>query len=622
MEFLKIAELFESIEKTSARLEMTDQLSKFFKTLSPNAAPAFVYLLQGKLGPDYSGIKIGMGEKFVIGCIAKITGFSRQEVEKRFLEKGDLGEISFELTQKKKQQSFFSKPLTLEKVHENLLKIAKAEGAGSQESKIRLLAELLNSAQPIEAKFIVRIPMEQLRLGIGDPTIMDALALNLIAEFKKKNPKETERIEEELKTKKAEERKEEMVRKIRMKIREMIEEKYNVHPDLGFLSQKLLEKGLPGLKEIDIEVGIPIRPTLAERLPSTEEIVKKLGKCAVESKFDGFRVQVHKNGNAVSIFSRQSENVTHMFPDIVKGVQEQIKPRQTILEGEAIAFNEETQEFYSFQITIQRKRKYGIEEKSEEFPLKLFCFDVMFVDGKNWMPFPFQKRRKQLEKIVANGPTVKLTDFIITSDPREMETFFQESVERGLEGIIAKDLNARYIAGARKFAWIKLKRSYKGELQDSVDVVIVGYYKGKGKRTQFGLGGLLTAVYDQENDLFKTIAKVGTGMSEEMLKELEKRLSKIAVKKKSARVISELEPDVWCSPQYVIEVRADEITKSPMHTAGKKKPKDEGFALRFPRMIQIRSDKKPEEATSEKEIQKMFENQRHVQIQAAGEETA
>lgn len=615
MEFLKIAELFEGIEKTSARLEMTGQLSEFFQTLSPNAAPAFVYLLQGKLGPDYSGIKIGMGEKFVVEAIAKVTGFSKNEVEKRFLEKGDLGEITFELAQKKKQQSFFSSPLTLQKVHENLLKIAKAEGTGSQESKIRLLAELLNSAKPIEAKFIIRVPLEQLRLGIGDPTIMDALALNLVNEYKKMHSKEAKKLEEELKTKKTEERKEELVRKIRMKIREMIEEKYNVHPDLGFLSQKLLEKGLPGLKEIDIEVGIPIRPTLAERLPSTEEIVEKLGKCAVESKFDGFRVQVHKNGNTVSIFSRQSENVTNMFPDIVKGVREQVKPKRAILEGEAIAFNEEAQEFYSFQITIQRKRKYGIVEKSEEFPLKLFCFDVMFVDGKNWMPFPFQERRKQLEKIVSTGATVKLTDFIITSDPHEMEAFFQESVERGLEGIIAKDLNARYIAGARKFAWIKLKRSYKGELQDSVDVVIVGYYKGKGKRTQFGLGGLLTAIYDKENDLFKTIAKVGTGMTEETLQELEKRLSKIAVKKKPARLVSELEPDVWCSPQYVIEVRADEITKSPMHTAGKKKPKDEGFALRFPRMIQFRSDKKPEEATSEKEIQKMFESQRHVQIQ-------
>jgi DNA ligase-1 len=616
MEFLKIAELFEGIEKTSARLEMTDQLSGFFKALSAESAPSFVYLLQGKLGPDYSGIKIGMGEKFVVEAIAKVTGFSKETVEKKFRETGDLGETAFELVQKKKQQSFFSASLTLRKVHENLLKIAKAEGMGSQDSKIRLLAELLNSAKPVEAKFIVRFPLEELRLGVGDPTIMDALALNLVNEFRKEHSKETGKIEEELKTKKPEERKEELVRKIRVKIREKIEEKYNVHPDLGFLAQKLLEKGLPGLKEIGIEVGIPIRPTLAERLPSTEEIVEKLGKCAVESKFDGFRLQIHKKGETITVFSRQSENVTNMFPDIAKGVREQIKATEAIFEGEAIAYNEQTREFYSFQVTIQRKRKYGIEEKSEEFPLKLFCFDVMYADGKNWMPFPFRERRKQLEKMIAKGPVVQLTDSIITDDPKKMESFFEESIERGLEGIIAKDLNAHYIAGARKFAWIKLKRSYKGELQDSVDAVIVGYYKGKGKRTRFGLGGLLTAVYDKEKDLFKTIAKIGTGMSEETLQELEKRLSKIALKKKPARLESELEADEWCTPHYVIEVRADEITKSPMHTAGKKRAGDEGFALRFPRMIQFRSDKKPEEATSEKEIRRMFENQKHVQIQS------
>lgn len=619
MQFQKMAELFDQIQQTASRLEMMNQLAGFFEKLSPQDAPAFVYLLQGKLAPDYQNVKIGLGEKFVEQTIAKISGYTQSQVNQKFKQTGDLGETAEHFIAQKKQQSFFSATLSLKKVHENLLKIAKSEGTGSQEQKIRLLAELLNSATPLEARYIVRVPLEQLRMGVGDPTIMDALAITQVDSFAKKNPELVKKISDDVKTKKESEHSEELKRKLRAKIREKIEEKYNVHPDLGFIAHKILDSGLDGLNQIGISTAIPIRPTLAERLNSATEIIEKLGKCAIEAKLDGFRLQCHKNKNQVTIFSRQSENMTYMFPDLVKAIQTQITAEQAIFEAEAIAFNEQTGEFYPFQITIQRKRKYGIEEKTGEFPLKLFCFDIMFLNGHNTMSEPFLKRRKKLESMVKKGPIVQLTELIVTDNPKKVEAFFEECIERGLEGIIAKDLTAPYIAGARKFAWIKLKRSYKGELTDTVDVVIIGYYKGKGKRTQFGLGGLLSAVYDSESDSFASIAKIGTGMSEQTLGELEQMLSKISLKQKPKNVQSQLEPDYWVQPEIVIEVRADEITKSPIHQAGKTTNSD-GFALRFPRMIRFRTDKKPTDATTVSEIKKMYQNQANIQLQQSAEE--
>ncbi|MDD5163299.1 MAG: ATP-dependent DNA ligase [Candidatus ainarchaeum sp.] len=616
MKFSIVAEAFERIEKASARLDMTGFLAELFKKTPVEDIEQVVFLCQGRIASSDKGLDIGMGEKFVEDAIAKVSGYSNREIENLYKQKGDLGLVAEELCGKKKQSALFSAELTVEKVFQNLLKIAKSEGTGSQDLKIRLLAELLNSARPVEAKFIIRIPLGNLRLGIGDPTIMDAFAISLVEEAKN-DKKVSEKIDSALKEKKPEKRKEEFERKLKVFVREKIEEKYNVHSDLGSIAKKLKKSGLKGLDTIEITVGIPIRPTLAERLPSAEEIIEKLGKCAVEAKYDGFRLAIHKKGEAVTIFSRRSENMTEMFPEIVEAVRKQVKAKEAIFEGEALAVNEQTGEYLPFQATMQRKRKYDIKEKAKEFPLKLFVFDVLFENGKNLMPLPFQKRRKILEAMVKPGQTIELTKSIVTDSSKELERFFNENVEKGLEGIIAKDLNARYIAGARKFAWIKLKRSYRGELTDTIDVAIIGFFRGKGMRTEFGLGALLTAVYDSKADVFRSIAKIGTGMSEEKIVELEKILSKIKTKNRPARVDSELEADVWAEPKLVIEVVADEITKSPVHTAAKKELGD-GLALRFPRMISIRRDKKPEEATTVMEIIRMFEQQKHVQI---GDET-
>lgn len=613
MRFLVLAEYFDKIQSVSARLEMTNFFAELLKKTPAKDIEFTVYLSQGRLGPAFAEPDVGLGEKLVEESIARSSGFTREEINVKYKELGDLGLVAESVISKKKQKALFSEELSVKKVFENFEKIAKTEGKKSQGLKLKTMSELLNSATPIEARYIVRVPLGNMRLGIGDPSIMDALAINYSDEFVKQNKKEVQEIKKKLKEKKEEKRKEEFERKIKFRLREMIEEKYNIFPDLGKIAVLLKEKGLNGLSEVKITAGIPIRPTLAERLPTAEEIVEKLGECLVESKYDGFRLQIHKNSDSVIIFSRQSENVTRMFPEIVEGIKKQVKAKKAILEGEALAFNEATNEYFSFQVTIQRKRKYEIEEKAKEFPLKVFLFDVMLLEEKNMMEVSFKDRRNVLEKLVAKGETIKLTDAIVTGDPKKIDGFFDKSISAGLEGIIAKDLNAKYIAGARKFAWIKLKRSYKGELSDTVDVAIIGYYKGRGKRTQFGLGGLLTAVYNQEKDEFESVAKIGTGLSEKQLGELEQTLSKIKSKKKPARVKSDLEPDFWVEPKIVIEVRADEITKSPVHLAANS-GKD-GLALRFPRMISIRTDKTAEQATTSNEIIKMFRQQKHVKIE-------
>lgn len=596
MNFKEISDYLNKIESVSSRLEMTDILAELFEKLENEQVRQVIYLLRGTIAPEFSGEEIGFGEKLIILGIAKSTGYTKEEVDKRFSKIGDLGSVAEELVNKKSQSSLFSSSLTLEKVFNNLKKMSKTEGTGSQEIKKKLLAELFNSASGAEAKFIARIPLGNIRLGIGDPTIMDALSI-MIA--KKKNKNWGELNEEEK-------------RKIKMKLREEIESVYNIHSDLGEIGLKLKEKGLIGLTEISITPGTPIRPTAAERLPSAKEIIEKLGYCAVESKYDGFRIQLSKKNNEIKIFSRQSEEITEMFPEIIEAAKIQL-PKSCIVEGEALAVNEETNEYYSFQITIQRKRKYDIEKKAKEYPLKLFLFDVMYVDKKSYMEKSFKERRKKLESIIKKGDVIKPSELIYTDNHEELEKFFEEKISQGLEGIIAKDLNAPYIAGARKFAWIKLKRSYKNSLDDTVDIIIIGYYKGKGKRAKFGLGALLCGAYNDKSDEIESIAKIGTGMSEEDLTSLEDILSKIKLNKKPKNVKSELEPDFWVEAKYVIEARADEITLSPIHKVLEKNGK--GYALRFPRIIKIRSDKKYSDATTSEEIEKMFNIQKRVQIE-------
>jgi DNA ligase-1 len=317
-------------------------------------------------------------------------------------------------------------------------------------------------------------------------------------------------------------------------------------------------------------------------------------------------MQVHLKGGKVEIYSRKLEKMTEMFPEITAAAAA-LPAASAIFEGEALAYNAREKRYYSFQQTIQRKRKYGVEAMAKEFPMRLFAFDIMYLDGKDLTLEPYSARRKALEKLVKSSKTIVPSDLIYTDSPKKLQEYFERAIFEGLEGIIAKDLSAPYVAGARKFAWIKLKKSY-GEMADTVDAVIVGYYLGKGARQEFKFGGLLAAVRNEESGELETIAKIGSGFTEEEMVSLQEMLEKSKLKTKPKELNSKLVPDFWVKPKYVITVAADEITLSPMHTCGK--VGDTGYALRFPRMVGMREDKSPSEATTVREIISMFEMQR------------
>ncbi|WP_322800832.1 ATP-dependent DNA ligase [Thermoflexus sp.] len=578
MRFAQLVDYFERLEATTKRLEMFDILSELFQACEREEIDKVVYFCQEQLLPPFRGIEIGMAEKLILRAIARATGASEAEVARLNKERGDPGLVVEELLQQRKTHPA---GMSVQEVYEALLRIAETTGEGSVERKIQMLADLFRRSSPKEARYIARFVLGRLRLGVGDPTILDALSKAVAGD---------------------------------RSLRPDLERAYNLCSDLGLVARTLFEQGIEGIRAFRIRVGNPIRPALAERLPSAQEIVEKLGRCAVEVKLDGFRCQIHKAGDQVEIFSRNLERTTPMFPELIEAVRQQIDAREAILEGEAVAVNEETGEIYPFQVTVQRKRKHGVEEMMREYPLVLFAFDLLYADGQDYTPQPYATRFEVLSRLIRPDGRIRLVDRIITDDPRVIQQFFDEAIERGMEGIVAKRLDAPYQAGARGFHWIKLKRSYKGELSDTIDVVIVGYFRGRGMRAKFGIGALLGAVYDPDSDTFKTVAKIGSGLTEEEWVRIRELLDQIRTEHRPARVESVLEPDVWVEPRYVVTVLADEITRSPVHTCGKTN-EEPGYALRFPRVVGwIREDKGPEDATTVKEILSMFQMQKRVQL--------
>lgn len=570
-----MAELYDKLESTTKRLAMTDDLAAFFKTVNPEKIRQVVYLLQGILAPEHEGIQLGIGERLCEAALAKVSGKTLKHIQAAYRKCGDLGIVAEQSLAQKTQKSLGRESLSVEKVYSNLYKLATTSGEGSQDQKIGLLSELFSNATPAEAKAIARFVTGRLRLGIAESTIVDALS---VAQAGDKSLKQD------------------------------LERAFNLTSDLGGVAQTLTQDGLEAVKKTGPKPFFPIRPALAERLPTAEQIVEKLGKCSIEAKYDGLRLQVHKNADRVKIYSRRQEDVTAMFPDITAATTKQFNAKDAIFEGEAIGVNA-AGGFIPFQETIQRKRKHGVTEFAKKIPLKLYAFELLYADGKDWTKEPYHLRQDELKKRVKSGQVLQIADTRIVQTAEELERIFDELVSEGLEGIMAKDLNAPYTAGARKFSWVKLKRSYSSKLADSLDVAIIGFYFGKGKRTDFGFGGLLTAVYDETNNRFRSIAKIGTGFSEQQMADFRKVLQKDAVRQKPINVDCLLVPDVWVQPKHVVTVIADEITRSPVHTCAWKDK--EGLALRFPRLKGfIREDKTTKDSTTEAEVLEMYEMQR------------
>ena len=576
------------MESVSSRLKMIDITTELLKSADEDEIANIIYMTQGVLAPPFEGVEFGVAEKIVEDAIVVATGYSKQDVEKDYKKQGDLGLTAQSLRSTSKLKRMNTKNNSVNEVHGVMLGIARTSGPGSKDAKIKMLANLMAAGTPLEAKYMARYPLGQLRLGLGDSTILEALSKASTGE---------------------------------RNFKAELERAYNLCSDLGLLGERLFKDGTKSIEGFRVALFKPIRPALAERLPTAEEIIERMhGECAVEQKYDGFRCQVHKDGNKIKLYSRRLEETTEMFPDMIKAVKDEVKADRIIFEGEALAFNEATNEFFPFQETIQRKRKHGIEEKVEEMPLHLFAFDLMYLDGEDYISRPYKDRRNALEGVLLGSKLIVPSTQIITSSPKELEKFFIDSIGDGLEGIVAKDLSAPYVAGARKFSWIKMKRSYRGELSDTLDLVIVGYFLGRGSRAEFQFGGLLCAVYNGAKDVFETISKIGTGFTEEQMKEFKRMLDGIKVKSKPPRVDAVMEPDFWVYPKYVVTVKADEITKSPTHTCGKERMPDGievGYALRFPRIVgegTVRQDKSAEEATTTKEVIEMFRQQKKVGV--------
>ncbi len=585
MTFASLATYFEELEKTSSRLSLIEILSKLFSSIeTPEEIEQVIYLVQGRVAPFFAPVEIGMADKMVAQAIANAYGVERESVLVAFDQLGDMGLAAQKIAQGSKIKDKGSR-MSVQDVFDCLTEISHTSGVGSVEKKIKLLSDLLVRVDPISAKHLVRIPLGNLRLGIGDPTVLDALATAKLGDKKQ---------------------------------RHYLEGAYNRTSDLGLIGKTLWTCKNPidaveKIEKLAVTVGKPIRSELCERLPSPEKVIEKMGEVDVQQKFDGFRVQIHKNGDEISLFSRNLENMTHMFPELIEGARKQIKAKSVILDSEALAYNPESEEFLPFQETTKRRRKHNIAETALKLPLKAFVFDILYKDGKSLIDEPLTKRLEILDKTIEDDSILFKAKTQTISDPKKLSIMLDDAITKGLEGVVIKKLSSPYEAGARNFNWVKLKRNQSGELKDTIDCVILGYLSGKGKRTAFGAGALLVGVYDQEKDIFVTVSKIGTGLTDEEWTSIKERTKGLERDHKPARVDSVIIPSVWVEPKIVIEVLADEITRSPIHTAGaviNSEVKEPGYALRFPRLVSFRDkDKNPEDATSVKELIEMYQEQ-------------
>ena len=571
MRFDELTNYLDRLEETRGRNELVRILSELYGGAAEDEIAPITYLIQGRLAPFFDPVEIGLGERLILTAAAAAYEVPRDELTARSRELGDLGAAVAALAPAPAEPT---PPVT--EVHRRLAEIAALTGRGSQTGKLERFAALLRLLDRSSAKHLVRITTGRIRLGIGDPTVLDALSL---------------------------------ARRGDRSLRPLLEGAYNRTSDLGLIATTLWAGGEAAVDALAVTVGRPLRPQLAERLPDPDAVIRKLGEVGVQPKYDGFRVQVHRDGERVSLFSRNLENMTEMFPELVAAAR-QLPVGSVILDGEAIAYNPESEEYLPFQQTMGRHRKLGIDEFSRSVPLRAFIFDVMYRDGADLTPLPYRERLEIVNDVIGGSERLVAAPLTTTDSAEVLKRELLDNISRGLEGVVAKRLESPYQAGARNFNWVKLKRNTSGQLNDTIDVVLLGYYRGRGKRVELGAGALLAGVYDAERDEFRTLTKIGTGLSDAGWRELAERARALEVAEKPARVVSLLTPDVWLRPEIVAEVLADEITPSPRHTAGMTE-KASGLALRFPRIVSFReADKRPEDATTVKELNEMFEQQR------------
>ena len=581
MFYATLVETYERLEATSKRLEMTDILAELLGEAEPDELEKVIYLTQGKIHPDWKGEpEIGIAEKMAIETMARASGLKRAEVEELVAETGDIGLAAERALREKRIERLGGKRLTVSDVYNALDQIARESGKRSSGRKMDRLVRLIADASPLEARYLTRTVVGALRLGVGDMTILDALAWAF-----------TDSAEN----------------------RDLLERAYNLTSDLGHVARTLAASGLETIVEVRVDVGKPIRMMLAQRLSTPEEIVEKLGgRCSAEYKLDGERFQIHKKGGDIQIYSRRLENITHMYPDAVEMARTHVKAEEAIIEGETVAVDPETDEMRPFQMLMQRRRKYRIREMMEKLPVAVFLFECLYADGEDLTLKPYPRRRRRLKEIVEETERFRLVRAVETPISDELERFFEEAIADGCEGLVVKSTadDSIYRAGARSWLWVKLKRSYQSKMVEPVDLVVVGAFHGRGRRAG-SYGALLAATYDPDADVFRTVCKVGSGFTDEDLGRLPGMLEEYRREDRHPRVDALLEADIWFSPSLVIEVLGDEITLSPIHTCAFNRMREKsGLAIRFPRFTgRWREDKAPEDATQVDEIVDMYNAQ-------------
>lgn len=606
MKFSELAEIFQTIEQESSRTKITVLLADALRQATSQEASAIAYFSLGELQPVYLGTQFNFAEKSMLKVLAHLTGQSQQDLKAQAHSLSDLGAAVAQHnwrndpTRADDAEPLFRQrgiesigtasqndnALTVHQVDMQLKKFLSITGTGSQDIKEKFLEEFLRELDPISAKYIVRIILGKLRLGFSDMTLLDSFSWMQVGD---------------------------------KSIRSCLEDAYNISADIGLIIKTLKEDGLEGIKKMNITTGIPIRPAAAERLASPDAIVKKLGDCVAQPKLDGFRLQVHINKTAahpkIHFFSRNLQEMSEMFPELRHAVLD-LDVQELVAEGEAIAFDAQTGGFLPFQETVKRKRKHQVELFAQDYPLKLYLFDILYLNGKSLLDKGHEERRAALihvldtEEIKKHEVIYPIQEVKI-KDADTLEHYFEENISLGLEGLVVKRTDAVYQPGKRNFNWIKLKRTEQsGGIQDTLDCVILGYYLGRGKRASFGIGAFLVGIYNEATDTFQTVAKIGTGLTDQEWRDQKKQCDQIKIEKRPANVecAQELYPDIWVSPEIVCLVRADEITRSPLHKAGAL-DKESGFALRFPRIMGYRPDKSALQATTVKELEHLYKLQ-------------
>lgn len=563
MLFKEFVEYLERLEGISSRLAITDLLAELLKKMKLSETSKGIYLVLGQLGPDFANQEFGMAVKMVIRAVAIGTGVPVEEVTKKYKKRGDIGALVEEMTFVGGRDIEPS----LEQVYDFLLEMAKDSGAGSQERKVNDLVEIWQRVSPLERKFIARMVVGKLRLGFSAKTIFDAIS----------------QMESGNKT-----------------LRKELDSVFQIYPDPGYITTVVKEKGMEGLEKIKVEVGVPVVPALCQRLNEYDEIVKKMKDLVVERKYDGTRLQIHFNRlkNEVKTFTRNLEENSWMFPELLD-MGEWVKGDQVILDCEAVGYDPKTQKVLPFQLTMTRKRKHDIGNAAEAVPIRFFTFDILSKDGESLIEKPYHERREILARTILPNDVIVVDEYVRVDEPSEVMKYHRQYLSEGYEGAVMKIWEGGYLPGRQGWNWVKIKEveGNSGKLSDTLDLVVLGYYYGRGKRAGFGIGAFLVGL--MRGDKWISLAKIGTGLTDEEFKTLRTKLDGIELKGKPENydVSGTLLADVWVEPKVVVEIAADEITVSSVHAGG--------IALRFPRLVRFRDDRRADQATTWKEVEQI-----------------